>query len=138
MNQLGADILILTVILLAFDGCYLYANTNMFRNLVFQIQGKNMTIRPESVVICYFALIVGLYYFIIKDNKSPLEAFLLGVVIYGVYDSTNYATLTNYTASFALKDTLWGGILFALVTFSFQQIKNRQFSKKGSKIHIGL
>ena len=123
MIQLGVDIFILTVILLAFDGCYLYANTKTFRNLVFNIQGKNMTIRPESVVLCYFAIIVGLYYFIIKENKSPLEAFLLGVVIYGVYDSTNYATLSNYTASFAFMDTLWGGILFALVTFCFQQIK---------------
>jgi uncharacterized membrane protein len=93
-----------------------------------------MTIRPESVVFCYFAIIAGLYYFIIKDNKSPLEAFLLGLVIYGVYDSTNYATLSNYTASFALKDTLWGGILFALVTFSFQQIKKYRDAKRLDKV----
>ena len=125
LNQaVAVDILILTIILLAFDGCYLYANAKTFRNLVFDIQGKNMTIRPESVVLCYFAIIVGLYYFIIKDNKSPLEAFLLGFMVYGVYDSTNYATLSNYTATFALMDTLWGGVLFALVTFFFQQIKN--------------
>lgn len=117
------DICILTVLLLAFDGCYLYINTQMFRKLVFNIQGKNMIIRPESVVLCYFAIIVGLYYFIIQENKSPLEAFLLGSVIYAVYDCTNYATLSNYTASFAIMDTLWGGILFALVTFCFQRIK---------------
>jgi uncharacterized membrane protein len=47
---------------------------------------------------------------------------LVGVVIYGVYDSTNYATLSNYTASFALKDTLWGGILFASVTYLTYQL----------------
>lgn len=120
MNQVGVDIFILTVLLLAFDGCYLYANAKTFQNLVFNIQGKKMTMRYESVVLCYIALIVGLYYFIIKDNKSPLEAFLLGFVIYAVYDCTNYATLANYPASFAIMDALWGGILFALVTFCFQ------------------
>ena len=123
MNQ-AVDIFILTVILLAFDGCYLYANAKTFQNLVFNIQGKKMTMRYESVVLCYIALIVGLYYFIIKDNKSPLEAFLLGFVIYAVYDTTNYATLANYPASFAIMDALWGGILFALVTFCFQHFKN--------------
>ena len=124
MNQICVDIFILTVLLLAIDGCYLYTNAKTFGNMVFNIQGKKMTIRPESVVLCYIAIIAGLYYFIIKDNKSPLEAFLLGFVIYAVYDTTNYATLANYTASFALMDALWGGILFALVTFCFRQIKN--------------
>jgi len=124
MNQICVDIFILTVLLLAIDGCYLYTNAKTFGNMVFNIQGKKMTIRPESVVLCYIAIIAGLYYFIIKDNKSPLEAFLLGFVIYAVYDTTNYATLANYTASFAMMDALWGGILFALVTFCFRQIKN--------------
>ena len=56
------DIFILTVILLAFDGCYLYANTKTFQNLVFNIQGKKMTMRYESVMLCYTAIIAGLYY----------------------------------------------------------------------------
>ena len=124
MNQVFVDIFILTVLLLAIDGCYLYTNAKTFGNMLFNIQGKKMTMRFESVVLCYIALITGLYYFIIKDNKSPLEAFLLGFVIYAVYDTTNYATLANYTASFAMMDALWGGILFALVTFCFRQIKN--------------
>jgi len=122
MNQV-VDLFILTVLLLAFDGTYLYANAKAFGNLVFRIQGTKMKIRPEAVVLCYMAIIVGLYYFIIREHKSPLEAFLLGSVIYAVYDCTNYATLANYTASFALMDTLWGGTLFALVTFCFQKIK---------------
>jgi uncharacterized membrane protein len=61
-------------------------------------------------------LIAGLNYFIIQRNRSIPEAFFVGLVIYGVYDSTNYATLKKWEPSVAIMDTLWGGSLFALTT----------------------
>ena len=45
-----------------------------------------------------------------------MDAFLLGIVIYGVYESTNYAILKNWNIKAVALDTLWGGILFALTT----------------------
>jgi uncharacterized membrane protein len=57
-----------------------------------------------------------LNYFIIKNNRSILEAFLFGLVIYGVYDSTNYAMLKKWNPYLAMMDTLWGGVLFATTT----------------------
>jgi len=35
--------------------------------------------------------------------------------MYGLYDLTNYATLTNYTLTMTVKDMAWGTFLSALV-----------------------
>jgi len=50
-----------------------------------------------------------------KFPKSSLEAFLMGSAVYGIYDFTNYTTLTNYDIRFAAADTTWGGILMTAV-----------------------
>jgi uncharacterized membrane protein len=42
--------------------------------------------------------------------------FIFGVVLYGVYDFTNYATLDRWPLKLAFADTLWGGVLCSLVT----------------------
>lgn len=46
-----------------------------------------------------------------------MEAFLLGLVIYGVYETTTYSVLKNWKISTVITDTLWGGVLFYLTTF---------------------
>ena len=60
---------------------------------------------------------VTINYFIIKPNKSINEAFLLGLVIYGVYETTNYALFKNWSLATVFIDTLWGGVLFASTTY---------------------
>ena len=57
------------------------------------------------------------YNFIISKNRSPLDAFLLGLVIYAVYDSTNYTIFKQWSPMLAVTDSLWGGILFAITTY---------------------
>ena len=44
-------------------------------------------------------------------------AFLLGLVIYGVYEGTNYAIIDGWKPWAVALDTIWGGILFALTTW---------------------
>ena len=46
---------------------------------------------------------------------DPVNSFILGLIIYGVYDATNYATLSQWSLSFALMDTLWGALLMWMV-----------------------
>jgi uncharacterized membrane protein len=46
----------------------------------------------------------------------------MGAAVYAVYDFTNLAMFKNYTLSFALMDTLWGGALFALVRYALNRI----------------
>jgi len=110
------EVLISIVALLVLDGIYIYLTHKIFADQIVNVQRVVMTLKPMGALVCYILLIAGLNYFIIQRNRSIPEAFFLGLVIYGVYDSTNYATLKKWEANVAIMDTLWGGSLFALTT----------------------
>jgi len=110
------EVLISIVALLVLDGIYIYLTHKIFADQIVNIQRVVMTLKPMGAIVCYALLVAGLNYFIIQRNRSIPEAFFLGLVIYGVYDSTNYATLKKWESSVAIMDTLWGGSLFALTT----------------------
>ena len=64
----------------------------------------------------YLCLIFGLNYFVISRQGSLQDAFVLGFVMYGVYDATSYAVLKDWDETLAVIDTLWGGVLLATTT----------------------
>jgi len=109
--------LISAIVFVAIDSLYLNIMMNYFQNQVKRIQGSSIQMNFLGAAICYIFLILGLNYFIIKSHKSEQEAFLLGIVIYGVYETTNYALFKNWSLMTVFIDTLWGGILFALTTY---------------------
>jgi uncharacterized membrane protein len=123
MKKVLQDIAITGVILSGLDFLYLSQMEKSFELKILGIQKSPMNIKYSGLILCYLFLILGLYYFVIREQKSILYAFLLGIFVYGVYELTNYATINKWGASFAFMDTIWGGILFALTTFIFQQIK---------------
>jgi len=90
---------------------------NYFLKQVKSIQNTQPKINFLGVALCYVFLIAGINYFIIKSHKSATDAFLLGCVIYGVYETTNYALFSNWSLMTVIIDTLWGGILFATTTY---------------------
>jgi uncharacterized membrane protein len=104
------------IILTIIDSVYLYLTKSLFEKMVLQIQNSDIQIRLNSAIMVYILITIGLYYFIIKEKKSPYEAALLGLVIYGVFDFTNYAIFKNYNIYIGLLDTIWGGILCGLTT----------------------
>jgi hypothetical protein len=116
------EIIISTVTLLVLDGIYLYSNLRTFENQIINVQRVVLKARPVGAIICYLALIFGLNYFIISKNRSPLDAFLLGLVIYAVYESTNYTIFKQWKPFMVVMDSIWGGILFALTTFITYQL----------------
>jgi uncharacterized membrane protein len=109
--------LISAIILITIDFVYLNLVKDYFQKQVLSIQGSQMKINFLGAAICYIFLITGLNYFIIKPKKSVYDAFLLGLVIYGVYETTNYALFKNWSILTVIMDTLWGGLLFALTTY---------------------
>ena len=52
-----------------------------------------------SVLICYLIMAFGLYYFSVKE-KNILNALILGFVINGIYNTTNYATINKYSLKY--------------------------------------
>ena len=109
-------------ILLLLDFIYLYIIKNYFKNQIYIIQNSTFTLNILSAILCYIIIIFGINYFIIIPNKSELDAFLLGIFVYGVYETTNKALFTKWKWTTVLLDTLWGGILFALTTYIMKYI----------------
>ena len=115
--------LLSAIILILIDSIYLHTMKSYLMNQVQKVQNTAITPNYIAIFICYVFLITGLNYFIIKPNKSVSDAFLLGIVIYGVYETTNWATFKNWSTITVIMDTLWGGILFALTTWIVRFIK---------------
>jgi len=116
-SKILKNIAAITVVVLALDFMYISATRNMFEVQIADVQRVALQIRPLGGILCYLLLVFGLYYFIVREHRPVFDAFLLGLVIYGVYETTSYALLKKWKWNIVLMDTLWGGILFALTTF---------------------
>jgi len=72
-------------------------------------------------LIAWALLAIGTQYFAIdasNDKQSALfKGALLGLVIYGVYDFTNIATIKGWTHSFLIQDIAWGTFLCGLIAY---------------------
>ena len=115
-------IFVSSIVFIMIDSVYLYFIKDYFNNQVKLIQGSSIKINSYAMIICYIILIFGINYFIIIPNRSILDAFLLGLIIYGVYEITNMALFSKWSWTTVLIDTLWGGILFALTTTIIKMI----------------
>lgn len=117
-------LLIISAIVFVFiDSAYLYLIKNYFANQIKIVQGSPMKLNITATLFCYVILIFGINYFIIQPRRSVKDAFLLGLLIYGVFETTNMALFTKWAWLTVLIDTLWGGILFAVTTLIVKLIK---------------
>jgi len=114
--------LLTSIIFVILDGLYINFFKDYFNRQIKSVQGSDIQINIIASGIVYIFLIFGLSYFIIQKNRSVKDAFILGLVIYAVYDFTNVALLKNWKVSTAILDTLWGGILFGSTTFFVNKI----------------
>ena len=115
--------LVSAIIFITTDFVYLNVIKNYFLNQIKLVQGSEPKVNFLGVALCYIFLIAGINYFIIKPRKSVNDAFLLGIVIYGVYETTNYALLKNWSIITVIIDTLWGGLLFAFTTYIVNMLR---------------
>ena len=116
-------LLLSAIVLISIDFMYLQSIKGYFQKQVQSVQGSPIEINYLGAALCYVFLIAGINYFIIKPNRSVKDAFLLGLVIYGVYETTSYALLKNWKITTVIIDTLWGGILFGLTAYIVSTFK---------------
>ena len=135
------DLLVLSVIILALDAVFLTLAKDIFARQVMLVQGTAMKVNIPSAVVCYVLIVLGLYYFVLRHIIVPnassaaaaiqtmrigdgvKAAFFLGILVYGVYETTTLAILRNWSPMTALIDTTWGGTLFALSAYIFYKYK---------------
>ena len=103
-------IVLIALLMAAIDLPYLTLfAAGSFRPMIQAIQGSPLVFRYAAAIPVYLALA-----YLLTLATSWRSAAAIGAATYAVYDFTNYASLKNYTLKFALQDTAWGSILFAL------------------------
>jgi uncharacterized membrane protein len=115
---------IIALTMLVLDFSYLYLFKDFMLPILKNVQKADVKVNIGSALACYTILVSGLYYFIIRKKAPPKDAFLLGVLINGVYETTNYAFFKDWSPSLVLLDTLWGGILLSTTTLLYYKIAN--------------
>jgi uncharacterized membrane protein len=116
------QIFLVATIMLLMDFSWLAAN-NKYHNRVFaELQGQPLQVRIIPAVLVYMLMIVGVWFFAVAPASSWADAAargaLIGAVMYGLYDLTNYATLINYPIEYAISDMMWGTFLCTVVAGS--------------------
>lgn len=117
--------LVSTIILLVLDSIYLFSIQTQFQKQIFVVQGSKMELNITAAILTYIFIIISLHYFILDENKSILDAFVLGLCTYAVYDFTTLALLKKWSWNLAIMDTLWGGVLFALTTYIYKIVTKK-------------
>ena len=108
------SVVLVAFIMLVLDSVFLSAMKRPFSLLVESIQQSPMSLRIIPVLLCYLFLLLLFCYFLIYKQGTILDAFLLGLGTYGVYETTNFAIFKKWdNLSISVIDTLWGGVLFS-------------------------
>ena len=123
MKEFFLPYFICLFLLLIIDGIWL---NFIIKNFVHEHIGHLMSesIRIAPVVAFYPLYAFGIIVFVIlpaiEGNFEPWRVFflggLLGLVAYGAYDLTNFATLKGWTLHMTLTDMAWGATLTGLVS----------------------
>jgi uncharacterized membrane protein len=113
----ASQIATVAIVMLALDAIWLTANNAYHRQVFATIQGKPMSVRLFPAAIVYILMIGAVWFFAVEPAQGWQEAAgrgaLIGLAMYGVYDMTNYATLSAYPIQFAATDMMWGAFLCA-------------------------
>lgn len=128
---------ILTIIFILFiDFIWIFSNSKNYNFLVEKVQKTPLSINFIGAFLSYIIFICGLFFFSIpliklklKENKNLLFLCLiygggLGLLLYGMFNATNYGIFTNYNYKIALLDTFWGFIIFTISSYLFISIKH--------------
>jgi len=117
-------LIISSILLVVIDSVYLFAiGKPVFEKTVMAIQKSPLVVNMPPAIFTYILMATILNYFIISANKPAIDAFILGFCAYGIFDFTNMAIFKNYNLKTAIIDTLWGAILFYIVTVVTYKIK---------------
>lgn len=111
-----------TLILFASVDFLWLINTNlMYKKYLAHL--LNPTVNWIGILLFYPLYALGLYVFVIKQfgqHSSLAQLFFygafFGIVTYGTYDLTNYATLKEWPGFLVVVDMLWGAFISGSVS----------------------
>ena len=92
-----------------------------------ELLGSLMLAQPKwgPAIVFYLMYVLGVVFFVVlpalaraSARRAALAGALFGLVAYGTYDMTNWATLQGWSAQLALMDMAWGTLLTCLASLS--------------------
>ena len=94
--------------------------------------GALMELKVPPALIFYVIFLLGLIFFVINpnENNTLINVFLIGaffgLVTYGTYDLTVYASMNIFSLKLVIADILWGmflsGSVAALTVFTINKL----------------
>lgn len=135
------ELLITLISYIILESFYLKSTFNNLYNPVFtdiQCGNEPKYSRVYGGIIAYFVLILGWINFVYipmkKDlnlSKTIINATILALAIYGVYNGTNLITFDKYYFNVAIRDIIWGIIVFNSVSIiCFYYLKKMKYRVK--------
>lgn len=102
--------IIVLLILLTLDFVYLNLKIVDYNSVVVKIQNSSIAgFKKPLGLLAYLFMGMAILY-----SKNYKESALFGLVIYSIYNLTNYGIFNDWDAKTAIIDTTWGTILFAV------------------------
>ena len=81
-----------------------------------------------AIVLIYVAIAAGVVFFVLPRAGSTGQAALwgaaFGLVLYGLYELTNYSLLQNWPPAVLIVDTLWGAVICAATSAVVYHLNN--------------
>ena len=114
---------IIFFLLLLLDAVYISTFNGFLNKLFKRVQGgRKLSVKYDGFIVTYLLMTSIVYYFGIIKKFTLSEMILLGISIFGVYDLTNYTTFIDWSLKMVVLDTLWGGVLFASITYLIKKL----------------
>lgn len=110
-------ILFALILFVLLDVLFLYFNYDVFSHQIIHVQRVVMTPKPRGIFITYAVVLFAFYYFILRTRRSVKEAAILGGVINGIYELTNYSLFKKWELNTVILDTLWGATSWGMTTY---------------------
>ena len=111
---------VIAVTALAMDAVWLTFRNDYHQTLFRSIQHSALIPRMFPAIGIYLLIPAVLTLYAVQASHTVQESILkgavIGAILYGFYELTNYATFTNWTLSMVVSDTLWGTVLCGIAS----------------------
>ena len=100
-----------------------------WKKMIENIQMTPFRVKVYPIIIPYILMAFGIVRFVLPNvseihvlRDSFIYGGVLGLIIYGIFDFTNYSLISKYDINLSIIDILWGCILFTLTTYISKKI----------------
>jgi uncharacterized membrane protein len=139
--------LVAVIVFIILNVFYIIFTKDYWNDIVYKIQQKEIKKKPIYILVAFAFILIGWIYFIYipyyhyfgknieykKLKDLLLHAFILGIISYGVFNFNNLGLFDDYPVSMAIADTLWGGVVYIIITLITLEVS---IGKQRPIIHI--